>query len=111
MHRRRWCAAAVARRIPSTEEFNETLRYCRHRIEATGVQLRRNAHAQATDRKDFDEVVLTESGSTSRAFVGCVRGRCIQNRRVRVAHAGSVHQSRHCGRVVGRLSAWRSVPA
>ena len=29
----------LARRIPGKEEFGETLRYFRHRLDATGVQL------------------------------------------------------------------------
>ncbi|ALS95712.1 NADPH-dependent 2,4-dienoyl-CoA reductase [Xanthomonas oryzae] len=48
----------VAKRIPGKEEFNETLRYFGHRIEATGVQLRLSTRVQATDLKDFDEIVL-----------------------------------------------------
>ncbi|PPT51677.1 NADPH-dependent 2,4-dienoyl-CoA reductase [Xanthomonas arboricola] len=48
----------VARRIPGKEEFNETLRYFGHRIDATGVQLRLNTRVEAADLKDFDEIVL-----------------------------------------------------
>lgn len=48
----------VAKRIPGKEEFNETLRYFGHRIEATGVQLRLRTRVQAADLKDFDEIVL-----------------------------------------------------
>ncbi|QBG91030.1 NADPH-dependent 2,4-dienoyl-CoA reductase [Xanthomonas oryzae] len=48
----------VAKRIPGKEEFNETLRYFGHRIEATGVQLRLSTRVQAADLKDFDEIVL-----------------------------------------------------
>ncbi|QBG89212.1 FAD-dependent oxidoreductase [Xanthomonas oryzae] len=48
----------VAKRIPGKDEFNETLRYFGHRIEATGVQLRLSTRVQAADLKDFDEIVL-----------------------------------------------------
>jgi len=48
----------AARRIPGKEEFNETLRYFSHRIEATGVQLRLNTRVQAADLKEFDQIVL-----------------------------------------------------
>jgi 2,4-dienoyl-CoA reductase (NADPH2) len=48
----------MARRIPGKEEFSETLRYFRRRIEITGVDLRLNARVSAADLKTFDEVLL-----------------------------------------------------
>lgn len=48
----------IARRIPGKEEFNETLRYFRHRLEDTGVVQRLGAPVAATDLTGFDEVVL-----------------------------------------------------
>ncbi|UYC11234.1 NADPH-dependent 2,4-dienoyl-CoA reductase [Xanthomonas sp. CFBP 8445] len=48
----------VAKRIPGKEEFHETLRYFRHHIEATGVELRLQTTADAALLADFDEVVL-----------------------------------------------------
>ncbi|MEE7567597.1 FAD-dependent oxidoreductase, partial [Xanthomonas sp. Kuri4-3] len=48
----------VAKRIPGKEEFHETLRYFRHRIEATGVELRLRTLVQAHDLAGFDEIVL-----------------------------------------------------
>jgi len=48
----------MARRIPGKEEFSETLRYFRRRIEITGVDLRLNARVSADDLKTFDEVLL-----------------------------------------------------
>ena len=48
----------MARRIPGKEEFNETLRYFRQRIEDTGVRLVLGARADATALGDFDEIVL-----------------------------------------------------
>jgi 2,4-dienoyl-CoA reductase (NADPH2) len=48
----------MARRIPGKEEFSETLRYFRRRIEVTGVDLRLNQRVSADDLKGFDEVLL-----------------------------------------------------
>ncbi|MDQ1094336.1 2,4-dienoyl-CoA reductase (NADPH2) [Xanthomonas sacchari] len=48
----------VAKRIPGKEEFHETLRYFRHQLEATGVDLRLHTTADAALLADFDEVVL-----------------------------------------------------
>lgn len=48
----------VAKRIPGKEEFHETLRYFRHQLEATGVELRLQTTADAALLADFDEVVL-----------------------------------------------------
>ncbi|MBV8500155.1 MAG: NADPH-dependent 2,4-dienoyl-CoA reductase [Paucibacter sp.] len=55
----------MARRIPGKEEFAETLRYFRRRIERTGVQLQLNRRAAASDLVDFDEVLLA-TGVTPR---------------------------------------------
>ncbi|MGQ3052226.1 MAG: oxidoreductase [Roseateles sp.] len=48
----------MARRIPGKEEFSETLRYFRRRIEITGVELKLNCRVSAEDLKGFDEVLL-----------------------------------------------------
>jgi 2,4-dienoyl-CoA reductase (NADPH2) len=48
----------MARRIPGKEEFSETLRYFRRRIEVTGVDLRLDCRADADTLKGFDEVLL-----------------------------------------------------
>ncbi len=48
----------VAKRIPGKEEFHETLRYFRHRLEETGVAQRLGAQVGAADLAGFDEVVL-----------------------------------------------------
>ncbi|KIP80740.1 2,4-dienoyl-CoA reductase [Stenotrophomonas maltophilia] len=48
----------VARRIPGKEEFHETLRYFRHKLEDTGVQLRLGTRVFADALAGFDEVVL-----------------------------------------------------
>ncbi|WP_457388505.1 oxidoreductase [Roseateles sp. P5_E1] len=48
----------MAKRIPGKEEFSETLRYFRRRIEVTGVELKLNCRASAEDLKGFEEVLL-----------------------------------------------------
>jgi 2,4-dienoyl-CoA reductase (NADPH2) len=50
----------MARRIPGKEEFDETLRYFRRRIEVTGVQLQLGQRVTAEQllAQRFDEVVL-----------------------------------------------------
>ncbi|TXH71503.1 MAG: NADPH-dependent 2,4-dienoyl-CoA reductase [Lysobacteraceae bacterium] len=48
----------LAKRIPGKEEFHETLRYFRHRIEDTGVELKLATRAEGDDLKGFDEIVL-----------------------------------------------------
>jgi 2,4-dienoyl-CoA reductase (NADPH2) len=48
----------MAKQIPGKEEFHETLRYFKRRVEATGVQLRLNTRVAADDLKGFDEVVI-----------------------------------------------------
>jgi 2,4-dienoyl-CoA reductase (NADPH2) len=49
---------ALARAIPGKEEFDETLRYYRGRIAATGVDLKLGTEATAADLKDFDETII-----------------------------------------------------
>jgi 2,4-dienoyl-CoA reductase (NADPH2) len=48
----------LARRVPGKEEFAETLRYFRHAIEETGVDLRLSTPADAATLATFDVVVL-----------------------------------------------------
>ncbi|MCL7714467.1 NADPH-dependent 2,4-dienoyl-CoA reductase [Stenotrophomonas mori] len=61
----------VAKRIPGKEEFHETLRYFRHRLADTGVELRLGTRIDATALTEFDEVVVA-TGITPRkaAFPG-----------------------------------------
>ena len=47
-----------AKRIPGKEEFHETLRYFRHRLEETGVDVRLSTMADAASLAGFDEIVL-----------------------------------------------------
>ena len=55
----------VAKRIPGKEEFHETLRYFRHRIEDTGVILRLSTPVGSEQLSGYDEVVLA-TGITPR---------------------------------------------
>lgn len=48
----------LAKTIPGKEEFHETLRYFRHRIADTGVELRLSTTADVDALKGFDEIVL-----------------------------------------------------
>jgi 2,4-dienoyl-CoA reductase (NADPH2) len=48
----------IARKIPGKEEFAETIRYYRRRVEVTGVKLHLGARVTAEDLTGFDEVVL-----------------------------------------------------
>ena len=48
----------MAKQIPGKEEFYETLRYFKRRIEITGVRLHLGKRVAANDLKGFDEVVL-----------------------------------------------------
>ena len=55
----------MARRIPGKEEFSETLRYFRRRIEVTGVDLKLGTRVTAGHLAGFDEVLLA-TGVTAR---------------------------------------------
>ena len=57
----------MAKRIPGKEEFSESLRYFRHRIEDTGVELRLQTRATAESLRGFDSVVLA-TGVSPRAL-------------------------------------------
>ncbi|MEV4149389.1 NADPH-dependent 2,4-dienoyl-CoA reductase [Amycolatopsis sp. NPDC049691] len=48
----------IARKIPGKEEFAETIRYYRRRLEVTGVKLHLGKRASAAGLTGFDEVVL-----------------------------------------------------
>ena len=48
----------IAQKIPGKEEFAETIRYYRRRLDLTGVKLRLGHRATAADLAGFDEVVL-----------------------------------------------------
>ncbi|HWD82487.1 MAG TPA: NADPH-dependent 2,4-dienoyl-CoA reductase [Kribbella sp.] len=48
----------IAQRIPGKEEFAETIRYYRRRLDLTGVKLHLGRRAGAEDLAGFDEIVL-----------------------------------------------------
>ena len=48
----------LAKKVPGKEEFYETLRYFKVRLEKAGVDLRLNAKATGGDLKGYDEVIL-----------------------------------------------------
>ncbi|MFG1818145.1 FAD-dependent oxidoreductase [Kribbella sp. NPDC049174] len=48
----------IAQRIPGKEEFAETIRYYRRRLELTGVKLHLGRRASVEDLAGFDEIVL-----------------------------------------------------
>jgi 2,4-dienoyl-CoA reductase (NADPH2) len=48
----------IARKIPGKEEFAETIRYYRRRLEVTGVKLHLGTRVAAGELTGFDEVVL-----------------------------------------------------
>ncbi len=72
----------MARRIPGKEEFSETLRYFRRRLEVTGVDLRLNHRATVDDLTGFDEVLLATGVSARDPQIkgqaeGAVRGQVL----------------------------------
>jgi 2,4-dienoyl-CoA reductase (NADPH2) len=92
----------LARRIPGKEEFGETLRYFRRRIETSGVTLRLSHRVTATDLAGFDHVVLA-TGIVPRTpaipgiehpkvagYVDIVMGRREAGRRVAIIGAGGI---------------------
>ena len=48
----------IARRIPGKEEFNETLRYFRHQLSETGVDVKLGVRVGVDDLSGFDEVAV-----------------------------------------------------
>ncbi|OIK26130.1 NADPH-dependent 2,4-dienoyl-CoA reductase [Streptomyces malaysiense] len=55
----------VARRVPGKQEFDETLRYFRHQLDAHGVAVRLDTWVGAEDLAGYDEVVVA-TGVTPR---------------------------------------------
>jgi 2,4-dienoyl-CoA reductase (NADPH2) len=55
----------LAKRIPGKEEFHETVRYFRRRLEVTGVRVHLQRRVSAADLAGYDEVVLA-TGVTPR---------------------------------------------
>ena len=55
----------VARRVPGKQEFDETIRYFRHQLDAHDVDVRLNTPVDAGDLSAYDEVVVA-TGVTPR---------------------------------------------
>ncbi|MFF4759253.1 FAD-dependent oxidoreductase [Streptomyces sp. NPDC001292] len=55
----------VARKVPGKQEFDETLRYFRHQLDAHGVDVRLSTWVNAGDLTDYDETVVA-TGVTPR---------------------------------------------
>lgn len=92
----------LAKQIPGKEEFHETLRYFRHKIEDTGVELRLSTAADADTLKGFDEVVLA-TGIRPRkvqipgidhtkvvSYLDVLSGRVVPGARVAIIGAGGI---------------------
>ena len=92
----------MAKRIPGKEEFHETLRYFRQRIEDTGVELRLHAPVDAAMLDGFDEVVVA-TGVTPRAidipghdhpkvvgYLDVLQGRVVPGAKVAIIGAGGI---------------------
>ncbi|HJV86960.1 MAG TPA: NADPH-dependent 2,4-dienoyl-CoA reductase [Noviherbaspirillum sp.] len=93
-----------ARRIPGKEEFAETLRYFRHRLDATGVKVRLHTRIESVEalRGEFDEVVVA-TGVTPRtpslpeirhpkvaSYADVITGRRQAGKRVAIMGAGGI---------------------
>lgn len=92
----------LAKTIPGKEEFHETLRYFRHRIEDTGVELRLSTVVDAEALTGFDQVVLA-TGIVPRtvrfpgsdranvvSYLDVLRGRVKIGTRVAIVGAGGI---------------------
>lgn len=55
----------VARKVPGKQEFDETLRYFRHQLEAHKVDVRLSTPVEAGDLDEYDEIVVA-TGVTPR---------------------------------------------
>ncbi|MCI3135175.1 NADPH-dependent 2,4-dienoyl-CoA reductase [Phenylobacterium aquaticum] len=94
----------LARRIPGKEEFNETLRYFRKRIEVLGIDLKLNTKVDADQLKagGFDEVIIA-TGIEPRtpelegihhpkavSYIDVIMGRKPVGKRVAIMGAGGI---------------------
>jgi 2,4-dienoyl-CoA reductase (NADPH2) len=94
----------LAKRIPGKEEFTETLRYFRRRLEVTGVdvRLRTRVDADALAAGGFDEVVVATGIEPRRpeipgidhpmvaGYIDVITGRRVPGRRVAIVGAGGI---------------------
>ena len=92
----------LAKRIPGKEEFHETLRYFRHRIEETGIELRLGHRVEAEHLRDFDAVVVATGVSPRRVdfpgadhpktvgYLDVLQGRVAPGPQVAIVGAGGI---------------------
>ena len=92
----------LAKRIPGKEEFDETLRYYRTRLDRLGVNVALGRHADAADVAGFDAIVLA-TGIVPRtpsipgiahpkvaSYVDIVSGRRVAGASVAIVGAGGI---------------------
>ncbi|GHD32995.1 NADPH-dependent 2,4-dienoyl-CoA reductase [Streptomyces galbus] len=92
----------VARRVPGKQEFDETLRYFRHRLAEEAVDVRLDTPVTAADLAGYDEVVVA-TGVTPRTpeipgvdhpsvvgYLDVLRGDAEVGKRVAVLGAGGI---------------------
>lgn len=92
----------LAKRIPGKEEFHETLRYFRHRLEETGVATRLGERVDVASLNDYDAVVLA-TGVLPRtvdfpgadhakvvSYLDVLTGRVVPGRSVAIIGAGGI---------------------
>ncbi|ANH90226.1 NADPH-dependent 2,4-dienoyl-CoA reductase [Streptomyces sp. SAT1] len=92
----------VARRVPGKQEFDETLRYFRHRLAALGVDVRLDTRVGAADLAGYDEIAVA-TGVTPRipdipgvdhpgvvGYLDVLRGLAPVGERVAVLGAGGI---------------------
>ena len=93
----------LARRIPGKEEFTETLRYFRRRLELTGVDVRLGATVDAASLAGGYDAVVLATGVTPRrpaipgledprvvSYADVIGGRVAVGRRVAIIGAGGI---------------------
>ena len=94
----------MARVVPGKEEFDETIRYFRHRLDDTGVEVKLGQRVAAEDLADqgFDAVILATGVSPRRpaipgmdhpkvhSYVDVLRGRATIGKRVAIIGAGGI---------------------
>jgi 2,4-dienoyl-CoA reductase (NADPH2) len=92
----------LAKRIPGKEEFHETLRWFRHRIAETRVDLRLGSVVEAAELQEFDEIVLATGVVPRRVdfpghdhpkavgYLDVLRGTVVPGRRVAIVGAGGI---------------------
>ena len=92
----------LAMEVPGKEDFTDTLRYYRRRLEVLGVDVRLSTRADADDLATYDEVVIA-TGVTPRipvidgidhpsvaSYADVLAGQVVPGRRVAVIGAGGI---------------------